>query len=963
MGAETPTKGISRIYVGDNLMDQLVREERKKRLIDLFEAVREKFYKVTDSMWVKIENKDVYYVDKYRMLIADITRKEYPRDRFISAFAGYKGRLPSYDETYDLFFINKQFNPLVDSKGRLINYNNVCEYIAYDDNYRSYKQIGIVRLCNGWSSSGFDEDYDSVKIPIYTLKETNKLCLFLQENLIPSGFEKDEEKLLEWLSILYQNEDLGVLIEDSKVINLTFKESFTTNTFVSEVLSGEYDTLNNTTFRKEDIIEFLKSQKQQLTASTRSIFAENYLNSDYIRAEIEPYDANILEDIERGHWDLWEVKDAKGTSVEVTDPFIARNPLADIQQDGVVGIDFGTKSTVVVCQNGDDNIMPMRVGSGKYKNEIRKEDYENPTVMEFRNIEAFMASYREKEGRPETRWEDLTVSHTAAGQLSGTKESSSFYSFFGELKQWCGDKKRRIRIVDNQGHEESLPAFLDIQEGEFDPIELYAYYLGLYINNMRQKIYMNYLLSFPVTYEKAVKEKIVESFERGLKKSLPQAVLEDQGAMEMFRVRQWSSEPAAYAICALKEYGFEPEGDEKVFYGIFDFGGGTTDFDFGIWKSADAKQRRKYDYVIEHFGAGGDQYLGGENLLELLAFHVFKENKEALLGAGIPFYKPHDCENFVGSEDLLYDSQEARLNIRQLMEKLRGLWQRDDDEAIEAIESGTLKALLFTKSGEHIPGFELQVDREELEQLLYDRIQQGVKNFFAAMVQTFTKDDLKDAKTLNIFLAGNSSKSEIVKELFQQYSRDWTRQIKEKYQDESFDEENNSIFRVFPPLGTEEERNEEDQADEEEELRRPTGKTGVAYGLILGSPSSRIKVKSEISNDKEVKFKYYIGYGEKGRFETVMDREKPYYQWVWLTYASERDFEFYYTSLADDHLNKSSVAKMRKKLCMIGQEYEDEDVLIFIRAVAPTAIEYAVATEEGIEREEYIEGPKRVDLP
>lgn len=951
MGAETPTKGISRIYVGDNLMDQLVREERKKRLIDLFEAVKEKFYEVTDSMWVKIENKDVYYVDPYRMLIADTTRKACSLTNFDSMFAGYKGRLLSYSEARDLFYERKDLNPLIDSN-QIINLDNRENYVTYTDG--SMRELGI------GVGTTYGSSKDDVKIPVYNCDTSiSKFQCFIQENLIPSAFKEGDTKLFQCLSALKKEEHLILSSDDTYM----FTESFTTNTFVSEVLSGEYDTLNNTTFRKEDIIEFLKSQKQQLTASTRSIFAENYLNSDYIRAEIEPYDANILEDIERGHWDLWEVKDAKGTSVEVTDPFIARNPLADIQQDGVVGIDFGTKSTVVVCQNGDDNIMPMRVGSGKYKNEIRKEDYENPTVMEFRNIEAFMASYREKGGRPETRWEDLTVSHTAAGQLSGTKESSSFYSFFGELKQWCGDKKRRIRIVDNQGHEESLPAFLDIQEGEFDPIELYAYYLGLYINNMRQKIYMNYLLSFPVTYEKAVKEKIVESFERGLKKSLPQAVLEDQGAMEMFRVRQWSSEPAAYAICALKEYGFEPEGDEKVFYGIFDFGGGTTDFDFGIWKSADAKQRRKYDYVIEHFGAGGDQYLGGENLLELLAFHVFKENKEALLEAGIPFYKPHDCENFVGSEDLLYDSQEARLNIRQLMEKLRGLWQRDDDEAIEAIESGTLKALLFTKSGEHIPGFELQVDREELEQLLYDRIQQGVKNFFAAMVQTFTKDDLKDAKTLNIFLAGNSSKSEIVKELFQQYSRDWTRQIKEKYQDESFDEENDSIFRVFPPLGTEEERNEEDQADEEEELRRPTGKTGVAYGLILGSPSSRIKVKSEISNDKEVKFKYYIGYGEKGRFETVMDREKPYYQWVWLTYASERDFEFYYTSLADDHLNKSPVAKMRKKLCMIGQEYEDEDVLIFIRAVAPTAIEYAVATEEGIEREEYIEGPKRVDLP
>lgn len=958
MGAETPTKGISRIYVGDNLMDQLVREERKKRLIDLFEAVKEKFYEVTDSMWVKIENKDVYYVDPYRMLIADTTRKECPRDRFNPKFAGYTGRLLTQDEAYDLFVKMKRENQLIDeSDNTIVNCEEKVSYVSYN---RGSNQIGAMCVREGSPYSWGVNDRDYVKIPVYDCdKSVSKFQCFIHENLMPSAFKEDDAKLFQCLMTLNKEQRLTLSTDDLCI----FGESFMDNSFVSGVLSGEYDTLNNTTFRKEDIIEFLKSQKQQLTASARSIFIESYLYSDYIRAEIEPYDANILEDIERGHWDLWEVKDVKGTPVEVTDTFIARNPLADIQQDGVVGIDFGTKSTVVVCQNGDDNIMPMRVGSGKYKNEIRKEDYENPTVMEFRNIEAFMASYREKGGRPETRWEDLTVSHTAAGQLSGTKESSSFYSFFGELKQWCGDKKRRIRIVDNQGHEESLPAFLDIQEGEFDPIELYAYYLGLYINNMRQKIYMNYLLSFPVTYEKAVKEKIVESFERGLKKSLPQAVLEDQGAMEMFRVRQWSSEPAAYAICALKEYGFEPEGDEKVFYGIFDFGGGTTDFDFGIWKSADAKQRRKYDYVIEHFGAGGDQYLGGENLLELLAFHVFKENKEALLEAGIPFYKSHDCENFVGSEDLLYDSQEARLNIRQLMEKLRGLWQRDDDEAIEAIESGTLKALLFTKSGEHIPGFELQVDREELEQLLYDRIQQGVKNFFAAMVQTFTKDDLKDAKTLNIFLAGNSSKSEIVKELFQQYSRDWTRQIKEKYQDESFDEENDSIFRVFPPLGTEEERNEEDQADEEEELRRPTGKTGVAYGLILGSPSSRIKVKSEISNDKEVKFKYYIGYGEKGRFETVMDREKPYYQWVWLTYASERDFEFYYTSLADDHLNKSPVAKMRKKLCMIGQEYEDEDVLIFIRAVAPTAIEYAVATEEGIEREEYIEGPKRVDLP
>jgi hypothetical protein len=32
---------------------------------------------------------------------------------------------------------------------------------------------------------------------------------------------------------------------------------------------------------------------------------------------------------------------------------------------------------------------------------------------------------------------------------------------------------------------------------------------------------------------------------------------------------------------------------------------------------------RRFDYVINHFGAGGDKYLGGENLLELLAFNIY----------------------------------------------------------------------------------------------------------------------------------------------------------------------------------------------------------------------------------------------------------------------------------------------------------------------------------------------------
>lgn len=952
------TRSTNKIYIGKDLLEKLIREERKKRLIGLFETLKERFYEIADEEWVKIKNKDVYYVKKYSMLVPDTKRKACSRERFEPEFAGYKGRLLSYDEAKDLFYKNRNRNPLVENN-EIINDKEKIFYISYYEN-----SIGAMRISDGSTYIWGESDSDYIKVPVYICdKLISKLELFIQEHLIPSDFKEDESAWFNRLSSLYQEKYLGFSSEG----DYTFSESLIDEPFISEVLSGKHEEFNGVSFRKADIIEYLKNEKVEFIEDIRKVFVEKYLNADYLRAEIDPYDFKMMEDIGRGHWELWPGEDEKGVLIEISEKFVARNPLADIQEDGIVGIDFGTKSTVVVYQNSNSNIWPMRIGSGNYKKETQIEDYENPTVMEFKNIEDFMARYQERKGRPETLWEDLTVSHKAAEQLKSQNDSSKFYSFFSELKQWCGDKNRRIRIMDNQGHEEEMSGFLDIKEGEVNPIELYAYYLGLYINNMRQKIYLNYIMSFPVTYEKAVKEKIIESFEKGIKKSLPDPVLEDKECMDGFSVRQWSSEPAAYAICALKEYGFQPDEGERVFYGIFDFGGGTTDFDFGIWKSAGLKQRRRYDYVIQHFGAGGDQYLGGEHLLEMLAYHVFKENRTTLLRAGIPFYKPHDCENFVGSEDLLCDSQEARLNIKQLMEKLRGVWQNDNEEAINEIEEGKVQILLFTKEGKLEPNFELNVNRQELQTLLYTRIEQGIKNFFTAMMQAFTEADLRDAEGVNIFLAGNSSKSDIVKELFEQYSKVWTKKITEKLKQESLKEDTPSFFHIFPPLGTEEaltiQGELEDKLEKkEDDFTRPTGKTGVAYGLILGKPGSRIRVISEISNEKEAKFKYYIGYNEREYFCTVIDRDIEYRKWIYFIDAFEADFEFYYTSLPEEALNRSSISGINKKLCRIEKANEDEKIGVYIRAIEPSAIEYAVASEDGIEKEEFIEKPKRVDL-
>ncbi len=131
----------------------------------------------------------------------------------------------------------------------------------------------------------------------------------------------------------------------------------------------------------------------------------------------------------------------------------------------------------------------------------------------------------------------------------------------------------------------------------------------------------------------------------------------------------------------MKEYQFKPKAEDKIFYSVFDFGGGTTDMIFGIWRAANKRNRKesRVSWVIEQFKDEGDRYLGGENLLELMAYAIFVENT---LHCGqeknFPFIKPADGELYSGLERLTVDSPAARRNMMQLMMKLRPFWEGID---------------------------------------------------------------------------------------------------------------------------------------------------------------------------------------------------------------------------------------------------------------------------------------------
>ena len=665
------------------------------------------------------------------------------------------------------------------------------------------------------------------------------------------------------------------------------------------------------------------------------------LEYDKRRAEIETYDEKMLFDPNRGDWELWEnIECDKGDNevvINLEESLVARNPRSDIKKDGVVGIDFGTKSTVVVFQEKGNYSIPMRIGAGDYINKVSSYQYENPTTMEFINFEQFMKDYESKEGRPKTKWSDITVSHTARNRMLNSS-SEDYYAFFSELKQWCGNSDTKVRVKDKSGVEFDLPPFLQLREDDFNPIEIYAYYIGSYINNMHNGIYIDYSLSFPVTYEWDIRDKILDSFRKGLRKSLPKALAMDEEFMKEFSVEEGANEPAAYAISAMKAYEFEPK-DEQICYGVFDFGGGTTDFDFGIWRKADEKKESRFDYVIEHFGAGGDRYLGGENLLELLSFEVFKDNADLLRENKIAFILPPECRRFPGSEMLISESKEARLNTRQLMEHLRPITEHHEHYKELYREHGININLYRNEDGEVLP-ITLKIDLDDIERKLYKRIEGGVKDFFEALKDSNVNSGLPEGAKLHILLAGNSSKSEVVKDIFNKCI-------------EMYSEERE--FEIFPTLGTEDAYKKQEEMGIEidrTDMQKPTGKTGVAFGLVESRRGGVIKVIN-----KEAKCKFFLGTEKLGKFNLVIDKKIELGKWFKFIDAGVSKFEIYYTTLTEAKTGKLLIQDVDRIRLAIDSVSERANV--YIRALSFNEIEYVVAYPEEIEEEEYLSEIKK----
>ena len=710
--------------------------------------------------------------------------------------------------------------------------------------------------------------------------------------------------------------------------------------------------LKQTTNQLEKTENMDMMQREEVTVTTDKI--QELLDCDKNRCRLEPYDKDILYDIIRGHWELYDSgateearKNIKSESEEGAKEFIARNPKLDVKQ-GVVGIDFGTKSTVVVRQDATNRIVPIRIGTGNLSSEVKEEDFENPSIIEFTNVKKFLEDYQQEVGRPHTSCNDIFVSYDAYEDFRNCKPDD-FYAYFNELKQWANHEKGNVIIKDKQKKEYYLGENMGETDDIVNPVELYAYYIGLHINNMRNGIYLKYLMTFPVGYAKEVRDFIAESFYKGIKKSLPTSIINDEECMAQFKVELGISEPAAYAVTALEQNHLEPKDEtEQLMYGIFDFGGGTTDFDFGICRGATDEEYDKdaYDYVLECFGADSDVTLGGENILELMAYQVYQKNIDVFREKKITFTLPLGESSFAGSETLLIDSQIAKRNMAILKEELRPLWHQEqgwrkkyelENEVPNEADKEGVVVSLYNMDGEPVPQCMLEFSTQEMVEMIKNRIQKGIDSFFQCLIKIFLykrEDTVEEEPTIYIFLSGNSSKSIFVKELFK-------KKIEEYYSKarKAGDEMGNAHFELYEPLvGTQDGSG----------YYVPNAKTGVAYGLLKSREGSSIKIVKNYETDaqQQSRFRYYLGRDRRHYFDCKFSpAEISYKKWVSFQGASREVVRIYYTDnpVADSKLEQLSIENVPYKEITINPM---ENAYLFIRTVEPNLIEYAVAKEE-----------------
>lgn len=558
-----------------------------------------------------------------------------------------------------------------------------------------------------------------------------------------------------------------------------------------------------------------------------------------------------------------------------------KNPLL---AKGNVSIDFGTSSTCAAVRGvGKPHLFTL---SGKSKRQDREDNaFENPTNLMIYNWEdvydqwqaanddaPFVLAKSEEHDEREADYDSgYTVGdeYREVGDIDGHRKMNAILTQLKMLPFWLSHGKE-VKFTPYSGRQRGQIRVTDTLEedaGHFNPIAFYGYLLSRAINHPKnQRFYRNYQITFPVKFDQGVRERIRQSLEYGIKRALPKPIRDAVvNGKPFISVRMDYSEPVACIGSIVgKHLKLSKSDDRAKLFAIYDLGGGTMDFSFGMFRMASEEEEEEedVDQAVEILGVDGDDKVGGELLIHKLAYKIYRDNKDVMETNRIKFVLPPGELKPKGFEGLLSENGDdvADANVNLLKERLaRPLFMAT--ESIDGhltdlglpkesvTDANHFKISLQGEDGEDTD--ELTLEVKGVDDFLHDAIQQTIDVFYQKMVECFdgAQGRLQAAgihprkpSDVYIFLSGNASKQHNVAEL-----------MKEKFADAA-----QSIQRVGEGL------NDEEMSDE----YRINEKTAVAFGqLNLGQYYVDQQMISQA--DGMPPFLYNVGYIDSGTDEYV----------------------------------------------------------------------------------------------
>ena len=397
-------------------------------------------------------------------------------------------------------------------------------------------------------------------------------------------------------------------------------------------------------------------------------------------------------------------------------------------------IDFGTSSTCVAIDGQEDGKSYELLSISPIIGKKRVNEFENPTNLMLYNWSALYDEWKElnniplvhkgdqkqynkfakdKENNPQVDFDfGYTVKELFSNDSTTRQELNAILTLLKMIPSKIAESKSKDSIVvrpyNSADEHIVIVSDPDAQdEKHFDPIAFYGFLIGRAINDCstRKKIYMDYKVTSPVGFNNEIKEKLRKSLEYGLKRAVPKT-LRDEIHVEMKH-----TEPVAYigAVCGT-DY-FKVTGDKPKLFAVYDFGGGTLDFSYGLASYDENDDELTINIKRTGNETNGSSNIGGEKIIEILAYQVYCYNDKLVNENKIPIEVPYgEAKKASISDNLTVSSAYAKANMNILANQItRELFEG------RGLPSASEEYHLFNCDGEPI-SLQLSIPDTELEE-------------------------------------------------------------------------------------------------------------------------------------------------------------------------------------------------------------------------------------------------------